>query len=744
MSYKISGGFSDTQDNLKNFSQKGSSNDSGPYIGVIKNTVDPLKMGRLGVVIPHLSQTDGHDINPEQVIWCQYLSPFYGAKPFKVSTKDPAEGPQQRSYGMWAIPPDVDTNVLVIFAKGEKGQQNAFWLGCIQEPLTNHMIPGHAVGNAIINSNNYSEEERRRGGGSTFKDYGVSDLPVQEKNKNRYSEGETNLTMEEWERPVNTDLADQLEEQGLLTDYTRGLTTSSARRESPSRVFGWNTPGPISDDSRELNIGMAQTPLRVDRDLGHSFVMDDGDEDFENQLVRLRTASGHQLLMHDTDGVVYIAHASGKTFIEMDVEGKLSIYATDGISMRTEGDFNLHSDKNIQFHAKEKIKFTAEEDVVLNAEKYIYAMGQSGILNASHKGSVRHYAKDGITSFTDGPQLHGASGRIDLAGSQVHFNSVPARETWGPSWMKPDHDKIQIIVKEGEIDIDAYAPLDQGEPGRMENKTTVRDTSIGRGMFNNDIDPQYEQPTVVDAPDGGYNGMRFDNAWEELEAMMGVKGDGVMPDGTYNSKLGGISLGQREKLLINEFGVVTPFMDKENGVGNIAEKKEEFYKKLRERQKAGLPDAVGGVFVTHEPWSRGAKAVKRIKDPQYDPYHKGNFRNAWLEWEAFATNTANTDAELERRDELIKMLGIARYDETGNYGSNVAEAKARYYEGLKERQAEYESLSSEEQDKILDESINSQVNLKKHNGIITTDNSSQRQLADEKRRAEYLKKNEKI
>ena len=76
--YKISGGFADTQDNLKDFGQKYSGKDSGPFIGVVKNTIDPLKMGRLGVVIPALSKTDGQDINAEQVIWCQYLSPFYG------------------------------------------------------------------------------------------------------------------------------------------------------------------------------------------------------------------------------------------------------------------------------------------------------------------------------------------------------------------------------------------------------------------------------------------------------------------------------------------------------------------------------------------------------------------------------------------------------------------------------------------------------------------------------------------
>ena len=53
--------------------------------------------------------------------------------------------------------------------------------------------------------------------------------------------------------------------------------------------------------------------------------MDDGAADGTNQLTRLRTASGHQMLMHDTEGVVYIANGSGKAFIEMDTDGTVSV-----------------------------------------------------------------------------------------------------------------------------------------------------------------------------------------------------------------------------------------------------------------------------------------------------------------------------------------------------------------------------------------------------------------------------------
>jgi len=464
-----SAGFTDTQDNQKSFNEKYIDNDPGPYIATVKVTNDPLKMGRLGVNIPALSQTT----NPtsSQIIWCQYLSPFYGAKSINaVSEIDPYLYKEtQHSYGMWAVPPDVDTDVLVIFAKGEQSNASAFWIGCVLKPLVNQQVPGHG---ASVNTSKAAEAQEASET-SKLADYGTEFLPAGEKNQRLYAPGEILQNIDKWKYPVNDVLADQLKKQGLVQDTVRGTTSSSARRESPSRVFGINTPGRIRPDSRELNIGLDNTKVQTDRDPGHSFVMDDGAADGTNQLTRLRTASGHQLLMNDSEGVVYLANGSGKAFIEMDTDGTVSVYSDGGINMRSGRDFNLHSDMNINFHAKGAINFTSETNVALNAEGYVFAMGEKGILNSSQKGSVRNYARDGISSFTDGTQLHGAGGRIDLAGSQVHFNSVGASSAWGPGWLKPD--AIGIKVTDGLIDIDDDNPLPQGKPNKIENKTTVSD-----------------------------------------------------------------------------------------------------------------------------------------------------------------------------------------------------------------------------------------------------------------------------
>lgn len=427
--YKDQRGFTDSFDNQKYFNQKYLDKDPGPYIATVKFPNDPTKMGRLGVNIPALTGTN--DPKPDQIIWCQYLSPFYGVKSFQsVDKTDPySYTASQTSYGMWAVPPDVDTTVMVIFARGQQDRYNAYWMGCVQEPNMNQQIPGHAASRDTAmqsNGGDFSESKQDT--------YGTDILPTGE--KNRAIEAET---LEQQKFPINDRLADQLLRQGLVADQIRGTTTSSARRESPSAVFGISTPGRIKPNSKKPKIGLDDRPVSVDRDHGHSFVMDDGARDGTNQLTRLRTASGHQLLMHDTEGVVYIANGSGNAWIEMNSEGRIDVYSgIGGINMRTQGDFNLHSDANINMHASGQIRMSATNEIVKSAGTYMLNLGDKGIFNSSQKGSIRDYARDGLTSYTVGQQLHGAGGQIHLAGAQVHFNSTGASDTWGPKWLDTD------------------------------------------------------------------------------------------------------------------------------------------------------------------------------------------------------------------------------------------------------------------------------------------------------------------
>ena len=85
---------------------------------------------------------------------------------------------------------------------------------------------------------------------------------------------------------------------------------------------------------------------------------------------------------------------------------------------------------------------------------------------------MRSFARDGITSYTSGTQLHGAAGRIDLAGSQVHFNSVGASPSWGPTWLNPT--SAGIVTDESQNDVN----LTVGKGSVLEANTKKTKTTV--------------------------------------------------------------------------------------------------------------------------------------------------------------------------------------------------------------------------------------------------------------------------
>jgi hypothetical protein len=79
--------------------------------------------------------------------------------------------------------------------------------------------------------------------------------------------------------------------------------------------------------------------------------MDDGAEDGTDQLIRLRTTSGHQILMNDTEKVLYIASATGAQWLEFSPDGAINVYAAAGFNLRSSGAINMHSDAGINMCA---------------------------------------------------------------------------------------------------------------------------------------------------------------------------------------------------------------------------------------------------------------------------------------------------------------------------------------------------------------------------------------------------------
>ena len=81
-----------------------------------------------------------------------------------------------------------------------------------------------------------------------------------------------------------------------------------------------------------------------------------------NEHIRLRTRTGHQILLHNSEDIIYIANAQGSAWLEMTSNGKIDIYGSDSINIRTETDLNITADRDINILAGRDFNLTALRD----------------------------------------------------------------------------------------------------------------------------------------------------------------------------------------------------------------------------------------------------------------------------------------------------------------------------------------------------------------------------------------------
>ena len=349
---------------------------AGIYIASVVSHLDQKFNGSLKVQILKLTEGGNDYQQTGQLLTAHYASPFTGQTPLQNVGANDTYAESQQSYGFWAVPPDIGTKVIIL--KVEGADDFGYWVGCVQDEFMNFMIPDGRPASA---NNNQARK-----------------LPVGEYNKALVDpDGETQPTR--FPKPVNQDFANILAEAGLLEDDIRGLTSSSARREVPSAVFGMSTPGPLDkrDGSPRSLRGPSGTEASVpsSRLGGSSIVMDDGDDkilrkgppdtspmeytDIENggsdgsvehpanELFRIRTRTGHQILLHNTEDLIYIGNSRGTTWIEMTSNGKIDIYAEDSISVHTGQDLNFTADRDINLNATENINIAAGNKIKTTA-----------------------------------------------------------------------------------------------------------------------------------------------------------------------------------------------------------------------------------------------------------------------------------------------------------------------------------------------------------------------------------------
>jgi hypothetical protein len=214
-------------------------------------------------------------------------------------------------------------------------------------------------------------------------------IPVGEYNKKTEKGNGRDPTR--YNKPYNKDFTQSLEIQGLIRDENRGTTSSSARREVPSSVFGISTPGPIDKRQGAPKGLVGEAGLKhskfVNRLGGSSFVMDDGDDTLlrvthpsagpptyanveagqlfgqstipHNEVMRFRTRTGHQILMHNSEDFIYIANSRGTAWVELTSDGKIDVYGLDSISIHSDADINLTADRDVNIEGGRNVNMRA-------------------------------------------------------------------------------------------------------------------------------------------------------------------------------------------------------------------------------------------------------------------------------------------------------------------------------------------------------------------------------------------------
>ena len=341
--------------------------DPGPYLGIVTSQLDPTYMGSLRVNITR-SSPEQDDVVATGVI-VRYCSPFFGATSQRYEGNNSSSfNDVQKSYGFWMVPPDVGCTVLVTFVGGDINQ--GYWFGCVPDRYQDQMVPGIAASQYSA----MTEEQRRQ--------YGTQNVPVAEFLK---SSRDMNVPdPNKFTKPVHP-FADRLVQQGLLIDDVRGVTSSSARREAPSSVYGISTPGPVDTSSPLKPAGFPGDgdayAMPVSRLGGHQFVMDDGDKDGKNELFRIRTRTGHQILLHNSSDLIYIANSKGTAWIELTSNGKIDMYAEDSVSIHTLQDFNFLAERDINIESKRDMNMSVGGNYHIDVKNnYIVNVSQSGQL----------------------------------------------------------------------------------------------------------------------------------------------------------------------------------------------------------------------------------------------------------------------------------------------------------------------------------------------------------------------------
>lgn len=332
--------------------------------GVVVDTNDPQQMGRLKVWVPAI---DGEMYSIDDLPWCTYVSPLAG------QTLDYPAGPNASktsgyvSYGMWAVP---KAGALVVVGFLYNDPNKRVYVGSYFRDCGNRSLP----------------QGRNR---SDIDKFPLSDTyePIQPQTSNLNAQFNGKLDASEaqtrgvYERQVAQDKTDKDGTEGYQTDVV-----DSSELDAQTYVF--TTPG------------------------RHALIFQDHPS---TSRARIKTAAGHQVILDDANERIYVSTARGASWIEMDQDGRIHVYAGDSFSLSSAGDINMTASGNINMAAGGAVNVQGGSSVKIAACSGLHLSGSGVNLESSASFNIL------------------AAGQLVATGSAIHLNGPGAESAECPT-----------------------------------------------------------------------------------------------------------------------------------------------------------------------------------------------------------------------------------------------------------------------------------------------------------------------
>jgi len=341
--------------------------------GVVIDTSDPQEMGRLKVWCPAV---DGEGYKPENLPWAAYVSPLagqvfdYPAGPSAMETQGPS------AYGFWAIPKRGAT-VIIGFLYGDRNQR--FYMGSYFPEHGNRSLP--AGRNSAAGPTSDSVETMNPA---------TSSLNAQFNGDLAASEAQTRGA---YERQVAQAATEKSDSEGYQSDVKQPKALDP-------QTYCLTTPG------------------------RHSIIMQDNTA---TGRVRIKTGGGHQVILDDANERIYVSTSKGQTWIELDQDGRIHVYAGSDISMTTGGNFNIAAKGDFTVAAGGNINLGAAGYARVSACKDVSLSGDTGAFLTS--GAALNILAAG-TILQTGSNIHLNGPGAATAPCATGPNTIPSHEPW--------------------------------------------------------------------------------------------------------------------------------------------------------------------------------------------------------------------------------------------------------------------------------------------------------------------------